>query len=454
MNRVTRRLFLAATALLVAAPASGAPRRRRKPRSGEGSRSANIDVVVVGAGAAGIAAARRLTASRGLRVAVFEAAAEPGGRCITDTRIFGVPFDRGARWIHAADINPVARLGTQTGLDIYPAPPGQRVRIGRRFARESEMEDYLANLVRTNAAIVQAARGKTDVACEKALPADLGEWRATVEFALGPYFCGKDLSELSALDHARAVDRDTNAFCRQGLGALIAKAAAGLPIQLATPVTRIDSSNRHSVEIETAKGRIKAAAVIVTPSTNLLASGRIRFQPELPPRHRDALSRLKLGSRDHIALELPDNPLGLRRDELMFEKCDGKETAAVFANVGGTSLCTVDVGGSFGRELAAKGEAAMVDFALSWLGGLYGTDLKEAVKRSHATRWNNAPWTLGAFSAAAPGFHPARKLLMEPFRRVYLAGEAVHETMWGTVGGAWESGERAATAVLRLFGRR
>jgi monoamine oxidase len=454
MKRVSRRVFLAAAAAFAAEPAWGAPRRRRRSRPRESSRSTNVDVVVVGAGAAGIAAARRLAASRGVRVVVLEAAAEPGGRCITDMKTFGVPFDRGARWIHATDINPVARLGAPTGLDIYPAPGGQRVRIGRRFAREGEMEDYLASLVRTNSAIAHAARGKADVACEKALPTDLGEWRATIEFALGPYFCGKDLTELSALDLARAVERDNNAFCRQGLGTLLAKAASALPIQLATPVRRIDWSARYSAEVETAKGQIKTAAVIVTPSTNVLTSGKIRFQPELPRKLHDALSKLKLGSRDHIALELPGNPLGLRRDELMFEKSDDKQTAAVFANIGGSSLCTVDVGGSFGRELSAKGEAAMVEFALSWLSGLYGTHMKNAVKRRHATRWNNSPWTLGAFSAAAPGYHPGRKLLMEPLHRVYLAGEAVHETMWGTVGGAWESGERAAAAVLKLLGRR
>ena len=111
--------------------------------------------------------------------------------------------------------------------------------------------------------------------------------------------------------------------------------------------------------------------------------------------------------------------------------------------------------GSFGRELSAKGEAAMIDFALTWLSGLYGTDMKSIVKRTHATRWNEAPWVMGAISAAAPGAQPSRKVLMEPLNsRIFLAGEAAHETLWGTVGGAWESGERAAEAALRALGRR
>jgi monoamine oxidase len=95
----------------------------------------------------------------------------------------------------------------------------------------------------------------------------------------------------------------------------------------------------------------------------------------------------------------------------------------------------------------------MTAFALDWLVDLYGSDLRKSVKRSAATQWNNEPWVLGAFSAAAPGGQPARRVLMEPVRdRMWFAGEAVHETLWGTVGGAWESGERAADAALRHLG--
>jgi monoamine oxidase len=97
----------------------------------------------------------------------------------------------------------------------------------------------------------------------------------------------------------------------------------------------------------------------------------------------------------------------------------------------------------------------MVGFALDWLSNLYGADMTKAVKRSHATRWNQEPWVLGGFSTAAPGAQPARRALQEPLRnRIWLAGEATHETQWGTVGGAWESGERAATAALQMLARR
>jgi len=444
MKRVSRRTFLAASAAVTAAPAL-AQTDSRQPRP-EG----NPDAIIVGAGAAGIAAARRLVAA-GRRITIVEAAAEVGGRCITDTKTFGVPYDRGAHWIHMPDVNPIAKLVTQTGLDIYPAPPGQRVRIGRRFARESEMEDYLAMLVRANTSIFDAAR-KGDVACAQALPKDLGEWRSSIEFFLGPFGCGKDLTEVSAVDFARSAERDVDAFCRQGLGALLTKLATGLPVQLANPVAGIEWGGRL-VEIVTAHGRIVAPTAIVTVSTNILAARKIRFNPELPRRHLDAAAKLKLGSYDHVALELPGNPLGLRTDELVFEKASGPRTASIFANASGSSLCMVDVGGSFGRDLSAKGDKEMIAFALDWLTNLFGADIKSIVQRRHATRWNDEPYVLGAFSVASPGGQPSRKVLMEPLNnRIFLAGEAAHETLWGTVGGAWESGERAADAVIRLLG--
>jgi monoamine oxidase len=438
--------------MLAAGPAFGAPRKSPTPAPApEVGRSGSVDVVIVGAGAAGIAAARRLAAA-GKRFALVEAADTVGGRCITDSKTFGIPYDRGAHWIYTADINPVAKLAPQTGLDLYPAPPGQRMRIGRRFAREGEMEDFLAGLVRTNGAIADAARGRADVSCAQALPKDLGEWRPSIEFVLGPYGATKELAEISAVDFSRGAERDNGAFCRQGLGALIAKLAPAA-VQLATPATQIEWWSRTNVFVTTSRGRFDARAAIVTVSTNVLTSGKIKFAPELPKRVLDAAARLKLGSLDHVALEFTGNPLGLRRDELMFEKSESNRTAAVLANVSGSTLCVIDVGGKFGRELSDQGEAAMIEFAVGWLAGLYGTDIKSAVKRSHATRWNHEPWVLGASSAAAPGAQPSRKVLMEPLNnRVFLAGEAAHETLWGTVGGAWESGERAADAVVRLLG--
>jgi monoamine oxidase len=435
---VSRRNFLAGAAALGSVPALGAP-----------SASGETDVAIVGAGAAGIAAARKVAAA-GRRFTLIEASDRVGGRCVTDTRTFGIPFDRGAHWVRFPDINPVTRLAARSGLDIYPAPPGQKLRIGKRNAREGEMEDYLATLVRANRAIQEAARGKADVPCMQVLPKDLGDWRPAVEFVLGPFTCGKSLDEISAMDFARALERDTDAYCRQGYGALLARLAADLPVQFGVAAQRL-LSTRSSVEIETTRGRIIARAAIVTASTGVLGAERIKFEPALPPRQRDAIAKLSLGAYEHVALELKGNPLQAQNDDLIFEKPAGPRTAALLANVSGTSLCMVEVAGKVAREL--QGEAAMVDFASGWLADLYGADVKKAIGKTSATAWSRDPLMLGSFSAAAPGGQPGRRTLMEPVRdRLFFAGEAVHETLWGTVNGAWESGERAAEAALRLWG--
>jgi monoamine oxidase len=439
MSSLNRRNFIAGSAALVSAPALGAV-----------AASGETDVAIIGAGAAGIAAARKVAAA-GKRFALIEASDRVGGRCITETKTFGVPFDRGAHWIHMPDINPVAKLAQRTGLDIYPAPPGQKLRIGKRYAREGEMEEYLSTIVRANRAIQEASRGKVDVPCIKALPKDLGDWRPSVEFVLGPFGCAKTLDEISAVDFARALERDVDAFCRQGFGALLARLAADLPTQLGTPVTRI-ASGRSAVEVTTTRGVIYARAAVITVSTGVLAANKIKFAPDLPKRHQEAVSKLTLGSYDHVAIELKGNPLALQNDDLVFEKATGLRTAALLANVSGTPLCLVEVAGKLGRELSAQGEAAMTDFAQNWLAELYGADVKKAIGRTAVTRWNTEPWVLGAFSSAVPGGQPSRKTLMEPVHgRFFFAGEAVHETLWGTVGGAWESGERAADAALKLF---
>jgi monoamine oxidase len=442
---ITRRGFLSASAAFAAvpivAPALGVA-AAPLPRE--------ADIVVIGAGAAGIAAARRVMAAN-RKVVVVEAASQVGGRCITDNTTFDVPFDRGARWMHNPDTNPMIRLARNVGLDVLPAPVGQKMRIGRRNARAGETEEFLAALVRANRGIDEASRGKLDSSCASVLPKDLGDWAGAAEFVLGAGFAGKDLKELSAIDKARAQDRNAAIACRQGLGTLITKLGEQAPVALSTPASRVTWSNRD-VSVETQAGKIAARAAIVTVSTNVLMSGAIKFAPDIPKRTLDAAAKLTLGSYDRIALALPGNPLGLSRDDIVIEQSNSTRTALLLANIGGSSLCTVDVGGSFGRDLSSQGEQAMVAFAREWIAKLFGSEAAAAIKKTAATRWNATPFAMGAMSAASPGGQLSRKILAEPIGCVYLAGEATHDALWGTVDGAWESGERAADAALRRIG--
>jgi monoamine oxidase len=361
-----------------------------------------------------------------------------------------VPFDRGARWMHNPETNPMIKLARSAGLEITTAPQGQKIRIGRRNARPGETEEFLAALVRANRAIDDAAR-RFDVSCASVLPKDLGDWAGTAEFALGASFSGKDLKDVSVVDKARAQDRNTAIACRQGLGTLITRLGEQAPVALSTPVSRIVWSNRD-VSVETPSGRIAARAAIVTVSTNVLTSGAIKFGPDIPKRMLDAASKLTLGSYDRIVLQLPGNPLGLSRDDILIEQSNSTRTALMLANIGGSSLCSIDVGGSFGRDLSEQGEKAMVAFAREWITKLFGSEAAAAVQKTTATRWNASPFVMGAMSASSPGGQLSRKILTEPIGNMFLAGEATHETLWGTVDGAWESGERAAEAALRRIG--
>src|SRR6185295_455598 len=147
---------------------------------------------------------------------------------------FDVPFDRGARWIHNPDTNPMIKLARGAGLEVGPAPLGQKIRIGRRNARAGEVEGLLATLVRAKRAIDDASRGRVDVSCASVLPKDLGDWAGTAEFVLGANSTGKDLKDISVIDKARAQERNVAVACRQGLGTLIAKLGEPLPVSLAT----------------------------------------------------------------------------------------------------------------------------------------------------------------------------------------------------------------------------
>ena len=187
---ITRRGFLSASAAFAAMPviggrAWGAPLPRE------------ADIVVIGAGAAGIAAARRIMAAN-RKVLVVEAANQIGGRCITDSST----LRRAVRSRRALDAQSRHQPDDQAGAQrrawrSRPRRSGQKIRIGRRNARAGETEEFLATLVRANRAIDEASR-KFDASCASALPKDLGDWAGTAEFVLGASFAGKDLKDFSA----------------------------------------------------------------------------------------------------------------------------------------------------------------------------------------------------------------------------------------------------------------
>lgn len=438
---MTRRRLIAASALV--APAEALAQRRGGARQ---ESVAEPDVVVIGAGAAGIAAARRLVAA-GRSVTVLEAKDRTGGRCVTDTTMFGLPMDLGAHWIHAPADNPLVPLARQAGFDLYDDPDRPRLVVKGREPREGEREAFASALRRSQRAILEAGEAGREISVAEALPRDLRDWLPTIEFLKGAWDSGKETREISCVDFYNALEtRDL--FCRQGYGAILARLAEGLPVRLSTPVTRIDWSGR-GVSVETPAGMVRARAAIVTVSTAVLGSGAIRFSPALPRRQQEAVQQLTCGAYEHLIVRLPGDPMGAKPDEPFVVKADTAATAKPLARIAGSDWWYLDIGGRFARDLVAAGPAAMKAFAAEFVGNEFGPQARRVMEDVHVTAWTADPFVRGAWSVAGPGATPQRSRLAEPVgQRLVIAGEATDEGLWGTVGGAWASGERAAAQVL------
>jgi monoamine oxidase len=407
----------------------------------------DVDVAIIGAGAAGIAAGRVLREHKRSFV-MLEASDRIGGRVRTDTSLFGVPYDLGAHWIHAAPGLALLDLARLNGFDPYPATTDETVMLAGREANGIEYRDYERTYDAFEAAIIAAGAAGTDVAAASVLPEGHPAWRALVSFILGPYGCGKDLAAVSTLDFARSEER-TDYYVKDGYGAFIASLAADLPIALSTPVLAIDHGDSDRITLTTERGSVRARRVLITASTHVIASGLMRFTPDLPPVYSEAAHGLSLGHYNHVALELPGNPLGVERDAQILVRTTGTAQLGFLANVAGSDLCLADPGGSFAADLEAAGEAAAVAAATDLLVEAFGSQIRSRIRRTHATAWGRAPYVGGAFSCAAPGQADARAALAMPHdHRLWFAGEATSRVLWGTVGGAWSEGERAAKAIV------
>ena len=198
MKIASRREFLGGAAALAASPAL-AQLQGQMPVSGD------VDVAIVGAGMAGIAAARRV-ASAGRSCALLEAADRIGGRVWSAAGTLGVVHDRGAHRLSASGRNPLVALGRLAGLRFTRPSPFRRLYVGMREARDSEYDGFTAARHRASRAIVAAGEAGLDLAAVRTLP-ELGDWRATVAFVLGPFGTSKDLEEISTVDFARADDQ-------------------------------------------------------------------------------------------------------------------------------------------------------------------------------------------------------------------------------------------------------
>ncbi|WP_035714409.1 flavin monoamine oxidase family protein [Azorhizobium doebereinerae] len=413
--------------------------------------SGQVDVVIIGAGAAGIAAARKVAAA-GRTYALIEAGKRVGGRAFTDTAAFGLPLDLGATRLFLPGGAPVVDLARQAGLDLYEAPRGARLYQGLKEASDSPYEDFAATVRRAERAIGAAGDAGRDLPAARVLPPDLGPFGAAASFMIGPLRCAKELDQVSTVDFSRAEERDEAVLCRTGIGSLVTKLAQGLTVRMETAASVIDLGPRN-VEVRTSKGLLTARAVILAVPPSLIAAGKIRITPGLPTRQRSAVERITLGARDHIAFLLPGNPLNAAPDETLMVQTTGQRPFRLIARVNGSDVHVAQVGGQLAQGLADGGATSGADYVKSALQANFGADLARRMGKVVQTRWSREPLALGAISCALPGSGNMRRAFTEVVaNRLVFAGEHAHETLWGTVPGAWLSGERAAGQALRILG--
>ena len=427
--RISRRGFLAGAATFGIA--------------GRAFAAAEVDVAIVGAGAAGLAAAKELRKA-GRSFVVLEARARIGGRAYTDDTL-GIPFDAGAQYIHWAERNPWKKIADELkvpleedasgGIPVVFAngvrmPDDERARRRSAFSRISQA---LEGGVSADRSFAEAVKG--------ASPEIVGAAGGITQFALG-----EDPERVSIADYDQLWAGD-DYVVPGGYGALVTRWGADVPVRLSTPVSAIRWGGR-GVVLETAAGSLTAGAAIVTVPIGVLKAGGIRFAPELPAPLQDALDGLGMGAYTKLALKIDRARVEPLEATDYIELVDGSAVSFEFWPFG-RDLCLVMLGGDHARKLCEAGEGAAIDFATARLAGMVGGHIRQAIAGGRLAAWWTDPYARGSYSVARPGRVAARQALRQPVGgKVFLAGEASAGGGAMTVGGATLEGQRVARAVL------
>lgn len=403
--------------------------------------SGDPDLVIIGAGSAGIAAA--LTArALDLEVVILEAMDRVGGRAFTDTATFGAPYDVGCAWLHKSDDNPYTDYARTNGFTLQPHEYDlETVYIGPERVEADAVNHAEHAISEAISAAGTDVAASTIVDLSTPIQETAGDYLGALDMAV-------DLDELSTFDYANADDLTPNLLCAQGFGSIVAHRGAGLPMRLSTPVKRVRWDG-PGVSVETDAGTLRAKAVIVTASTGVLAGGGLRFTPDLPGETQDAIADIPMGMLAKIPLQIRDQRFGLEPfTDLMLGR-RGRRDLYFLSFPFDHDLMIGFVGGDLGWDLSAAGEAAAIDFATEGLVEMFGSDARTAVVKGALTPWASHPWTRGAYAAAMPGRYGAREILARPIAdRVFFAGEALADGLIQTCGGAFLSGEAAARAAM------
>jgi monoamine oxidase len=405
------------------------------------------DVAIVGAGAAGLAAARRLAAGNA-RVIVLEAADRIGGRAYTPERADGLVLDLGCGWLHSGDVNPWTQEAERLGFEVVRKRSRWGEQAGGVGFPPDEQRAYRVEADAFYERLESAAREPGDRPAADLL-APGNRWNGLID-ATSTYISGTELSRVSVADYENYADTGVNWRVRQGYGTLIAAFGAGLPVRLGTPVASVDHG-ASPVRLETPSGTVTARAAIVTVSTGVLAAGAIRFSPGLPDKLH-AASGVPLGLADKLFLSL-DEPDAFEPDSHLIGRTDRTATGSYYLRPFGQPVVEMFVGGENARALEKGGSAAFEAFALDELADLLGNGIRGRMRAIAHSAWERDPLVRGAYSCALPGRAGERAVLAAPVNgRLFFAGEATSTHDFSTAHGAYRSGIRAAEEVLAAHG--
>jgi monoamine oxidase len=407
----------------------------------------SVDVAIIGAGAAGLGAARALEHS-GLSVLVLEARDRIGGRGHTIMAAADVVFDVGCGWLHSADKNSFVKIAERLEFEVdRTLPPWRERAFGKAFP-QAERDDFIRSLEAFYDRAEQAAQSGHDS------PADLhlepgNRWNPMID-AISTYVNGCELDQVSILDMDAYEDTGVNWRVRRGYGALMAVYGAPCPVALNTQVTRIDHSGTL-LRIETSQGTLSAGKAIVTVPTNLIANEAVRFVPALPAKVAAARG-LPLGLADKVMLAL-EQPDALPKDGNLRGATMRTAMGTFHLRPFGQPCIEGFFGGRFAQALEEAGEGALAAQAIDEVVALLGSDFRRQLTPLAASRWAHDPFAHGSYSHALPGHADARAVLAAPIDgRLFFAGEATSPNFFSTAHGARDSGEQAAAEVMAAVG--